>query len=59
MDLISRFTEITKRPKSIYPSGSIYRIFELYEKEGKDYQGNPIVCIKLEPDEQKKKKSIN
>lgn len=59
MDLLSRFAEITKRKKSIYPPGSVYRIFELYENESKDFQGNPIVCIKLEPEEQKKKKSIN
>ena len=59
MDLLSRFTEITKREKSKYPCGSVYRIFEIYERDGKDYQGNPIVCIKLDPEEKKKKKSIN
>ena len=59
MNLLERFTEITNRPKSKYLPGSIYRIFEIYEREGKDYQGNPIVCIKPTPEEKKIKRSIN
>lgn len=59
MDLHERLKILTKKSKSIYPAGSVYRVFELYEKEGKDYQGNPITWIKLEPEERKKKKSIN
>tara|TARA_Y100000591_G_C21844193_1_gene707632 strand:- start:1319 stop:1498 length:180 start_codon:yes stop_codon:yes gene_type:complete len=59
MDLQERFALLTKRPKSCYQAGSIYRIFEIYEREGKDYQGNPIVCINPTSEEKKIKRSIN
>ena len=39
--------------------GSVWRIFEYHERCGKNEDGTTPVCIKLEPEEKKKKKSIN
>ena len=50
---------IKKKPASQYISGSIERIFEYHEKCGKNADGTIPVCIKPDPLEIKKKKSIN
>tara|TARA_B100000900_G_C20480354_1_gene675164 strand:+ start:925 stop:1107 length:183 start_codon:yes stop_codon:yes gene_type:complete len=59
MDLVQQFETIKNRkPVSTHPPGSIRNVFQIYEKEGLDHLGNPITWIKLEPEEQKKKKSL-
>lgn len=58
-DLIKRFELIQKRSSSQYMPGSVERIFEYHEKCGKNEDGTIPVCIKPDPVETKKKKSIN
>jgi|TARA_X000000368_G_scaffold234517_2_gene185272 hypothetical protein len=40
-------------------SGTIDRIFEIYERDGKKITGEPYIIIKPEPEEKKLKKSLN
>ena len=47
MDLIKQW-EIIKKKKGVgsYPPGYVFNIFEINDKNGKDYLGNPISYIK-------------
>ena len=58
LDLIQQFELIKKKPLSKYMPGSVECIFEYHEKCGKNEDGTIPVCIKLEPEEKKKKKGI-
>ncbi len=58
MDLIKQWELIQKKVSiTTHQPGSIYNIFQINDKDGKDYLGNPITYIKPEPEQ--KKKSIN
>jgi hypothetical protein len=62
MNLLDQFEIIKKKTlveKSKYAPGSVERVFEYNEKMARDESGDLAVCIKLEPEEKKKKKSIN
>tara|TARA_Y100000816_G_C25808509_1_gene423272 strand:- start:159 stop:341 length:183 start_codon:yes stop_codon:yes gene_type:complete len=59
LDLTQRLELIKKKPISQYNPGSVGRIFEYHEKCGKNQDGTIPVCIKPDPIENKKKKSIN
>lgn len=59
MDLLSSVEKIKKRPTYQSPIANVNRVFEYYERTGKNEDGTTPVIIKLEPEEQKKKKSIN
>jgi hypothetical protein len=58
-DIIARFEALRNKKLPPYFSGSIYNVFYLYEKMAKNEDGSLPICIKLEPEEKKKKKSIN
>ena len=51
--------ELRKKYNFNSPHGSVYRIFEIHEKNGKYESGYSPVFVKPEIDEKKKKKSIN
>ncbi len=54
------FFEKTKNKKSFNsPSGTVYRVFEIYERDGKQMDGRPYLFIKPEVEEKKIKKSLN
>tara|TARA_Y100001958_G_C20722582_1_gene219204 strand:- start:20 stop:202 length:183 start_codon:yes stop_codon:yes gene_type:complete len=59
LDLIKRFELIQKRQVSQYMSGHIENIFLYNENCRKNEDGTIPVCIKPDPVETKKKKSIN
>ena len=59
MDIIKRFEALQKRPTSKYQSGTVARVFEIYERSGSDESGFAPVIIKLTPEEKKQKRSIN
>jgi hypothetical protein len=59
MDLLEQFECVKSKNKSIYQPGSIERIFELHKNNEKNEKGEIPVIIKLEPEENKKKRSIN
>lgn len=59
LDLMQRLELLKKKPMSEYMSGHIENIFLYNEKCKKNEDGTTPVCIKLEPVEIKKKKSIN
>ena len=59
MDLLSSVEKIKNRPAYQSPIANVNRVFEYYERSGKNEDGTTPVIIKLEPEEQKKKKSIN
>ena len=59
MDLIDQFNKIKNKQKSIYQPGHIERIFEIHANNEKDEKGDIPVIIKLEPEEKKKRRSIN
>lgn len=59
MDLLEQLENVKSKNKSIYQPGSIERIFEVHENNEKDEKGDIPVIIKLEPEEKKKKRSIN
>tara|TARA_B100000287_G_C20571722_1_gene756813 strand:- start:753 stop:932 length:180 start_codon:yes stop_codon:yes gene_type:complete len=58
LDLIKRFELIQKRHVSQYMPGSVECVFEYHEKCGKNEDGTIPVCIKPDPVETKKKKSL-
>ena len=58
MNLLEHFELIQKKFRPSGPPGSVENIFQIYERAGKDYLGNTIICLKLESEE-KKSKSIN
>lgn len=44
MNLLELKERIEKRKKiCTYSPGSVNNIFQIYENEGKDYQGNPLL----------------
>lgn len=55
MDLIKQW-EIIKKKKRVgsYPPGYVFNIFEINDKNGKDYLGNPVSYVKVEPEQKKK-----
>jgi len=59
MDLIEQFNKIKNKQKSQFQPGYIDRIFEIHTNYEKDEKGDIPVIIKLEPEEKKKKRSIN
>jgi hypothetical protein len=59
LDLIKRFELIKKNSYSQYKPGSVENVFLYHEKCGKNEDGTIPICIKFEPEEKKKKKSIN
>ena len=59
VDLMQRLELIKKKPISKYSPGSVERVFEYHKKCGKNEDGTTPVCIKPDPVESKKKKSIN
>ena len=50
---------LKKLPSSKFQHGMIERIFEYNEKCAKDASGMLPVIVKVEPEEKKKRKSIN
>ena len=58
MDLLSSVEKIKKRPEYQSPIANVNRVFEYYERSGKNEDGTTPVCIKLEPEEKKKKKGL-
>ena len=50
---------LKKQPSSKFQHGMIERIFEYNEKCAKDASGMLPVIVKVEPEEKKKRKSIN
>ena len=60
MNLLERVDLIKKNIiNSNYPPGSVEKVFEYNEKCGLNEYGSRPVIIKPEPEERKKKKSIN
>jgi hypothetical protein len=59
MDLLEQLERIKSKKKSIYQPGYVDRIFEIHINNEKDESGQIPIIIKLEPEEKKKKKSIN
>ena len=59
MDLIKQWEAIQKKPKSPFMSGSVDNIFLYNETCSKNEDGTTPVIVKPEPEESKKKKSIN
>jgi hypothetical protein len=58
-DIVAKFEYLKIKKTFPYFSGSIYNVFYLYEEMAKNEDGTLPVCIKLEPEEKKKKKAIN
>ena len=59
MPLMNEIEELRKKNVFKSPPGSVYRIFEIHEKNGKDESGYSPIIVKPEIDEKKKRKSIN
>ena len=59
LDLMQHLELIKKRSVSKYAPGTVECVFEYHEKCGKNEDGTIPVCIKPDPIESKKKKSIN
>tara|TARA_B100001175_G_scaffold98929_1_gene83818 strand:+ start:1802 stop:1981 length:180 start_codon:yes stop_codon:yes gene_type:complete len=59
MQLLELMERIKKREPYNTRHGSVYRIFEIHERAGKNIDGQPYVFLKPEPAEKKIKKSIN
>ena len=59
MDIIKQWETIQKKLKSPFMPGSVDNIFFYNEKYGKNEDGTIPVIVKPEPEESKKKKSIN
>ena len=59
MDLLEQKQRIDDRKPYKTESGTVDRVFEIYEKSGKDESGYAPVIIKLTAEEKKKKTSIN
>ncbi len=56
---MQRCNKIKNKQKSQFQPGYIDRIFEIHTNYEKDEKGDIPVIIKLEPEEKKKKRSIN
>jgi hypothetical protein len=59
MFLMELHERIKKKPDSELIPGYVDKVFEYYNKTARDESGYLPVIIKLEPEEKKKKKSIN
>ena len=59
MQLLDLSEKIKNKKSFNTPSGSVFRVFEIYERDGKQMDGRPYVCIKPDVEEKKIKKSIN
>ena len=59
MQLLEIFERIKNKKSFNSPSGSVFRVFEIYERDGKQMDGRPYVFIKPEVEEKKNKKSLN
>lgn len=59
MQLIDLFDKVKNKKSFNSPSGTVFRVFEIYEHDGKQMDGRPYICIKPEIEEKKIKKSIN
>jgi|TARA_Y100000389_G_scaffold2541_1_gene2525 hypothetical protein len=59
MQLLDLFEKIKNKKSFNTPSGSVFRVFEIYERDGKQMDGTPYVFIKPEVEEKKIKKSLN
>jgi hypothetical protein len=59
MFLMELHERLKKQPASKLQHGFIGRIFEYNDKCAKDASGMLPVIVKLEPEEKKKRKSIN
>ena len=61
MTIIERFDSLRSRfnNKSLYSPGSVERVFEYNERTKKNESLELPVFIKLDPEEKKKKRSIN
>ena len=59
MQLLEFAERIKKREPYNSRPGTVYRIFEIHERAGKNIDGQPYVFLKPEPAEKKIKKSIN
>ena len=59
MFLMELHERIKKKPDSELIPGYVDKVFVYYNKTARDESGYLPVIIKLEPEEKKKKKSIN
>ena len=59
MQLLDLFEKIKNKKSFNSPSGTVFRVFEIYERDGNQLDGRPYVFIKPEVEEKKIKKSIN
>ena len=59
MQLLELSEKIKNKKSFNTPSGSVYRVFEIHERDGKQMDGRPYVFIKPEVEEKKIKKSLN
>tara|TARA_Y100000816_G_scaffold69547_1_gene46498 strand:- start:870 stop:1049 length:180 start_codon:yes stop_codon:yes gene_type:complete len=59
MQLLDLFEKIKNKKSFNTPSGTAHRVFEIYERDGKQMDGRPYVFIKPEVEEKKIKKSLN
>ena len=58
-DLMTKFENLKNKKNYPFMSGSIDNVF-YYDREMKKHEDGTLpVCIKLEPEEKKKKKSLN
>ena len=58
-DIVTRFEALINKKIPPYLSGSIYNVFYIHEEKAKNEDGTLPICIKLEPEEKKKKKSLS
>jgi len=59
MNLIELSDRVKNKKSFNSVCGTIDRIFEIYERDGKKLDGQPYVFIRPEPEEKKNKKSLN
>mgnify|MGYP003317037966 CR=1 FL=1 len=59
MQLLKLSDRIKNRKPYNSLSGTINRIFEIYERDGKHIDGTPYVFIKPDVEDKKLKKSLN
>jgi len=59
MQLLDLFEKIKNKKSFNSPCGTVFRVFEIYERDGKQMDGRPYVFIKPEVEEKKIKKSLN
>lgn len=59
MQSLDLFEKIKNKKSFNSPCGTVFRVFEIYERDGKQMDGTPYVFIKPEVEEKKIKKSLN